>query len=76
MKFVTSFGFRVGLIVVSHLLAALLFTVQGEWNALIWVGIASLWAIVSFRFERQVYVWESIANRWRDLYEKRAGSVS
>ena len=76
MKFVTSFGFRAGLVTVSHLFAVLVFVVQGEWNALIWVGIASLWAIVSFRLERQVDVWESFANRWRDLYEKMAGRVS
>lgn len=76
MKFVTSFGFRVGLVVASHLFALIALIASGEWLALVWLIVSSLWAAVAFMFEYQAGIMEKNANCWRDLYEKRAGSVS
>ena len=76
MKFVTSFGFRAGLIVASHLVALVTFIATGQWTALVWLVIASLWAFLSFRWEYQAGIMEKNANCWRGLYEKRAGRVS
>lgn len=76
MKFVTSFGFRAGLVSASHLIALVLFIANGEWLALVWLVVASLWAAVAFMFEYQAGIMEKNANCWRDLYEKSAGRVS
>ena len=76
MKFVTSFGFRAGLVVVSHLFAFVVFIATGEWLAFVWLVVASLWAAVAFLLEHQVGIMEKNANCWRGLYEKRAGRVS
>lgn len=76
MKFVTSFGFRAGLVVASHLFAFVVFIASGQWTALVWLVIASLWAFLSFCWEYQAGIMEKNANCWRNLYEKRAGRVS
>lgn len=75
MKFVTRFGFRAGLVVASHLFALVAFIATGQWTALVWLVIASLWAAVAFRWEYQAGIMEKNANCWRDLYEKSAGRV-
>ena len=51
MKFVTSFGFRVGLVATSHLLGLIVLIAGGEWLALVWLVVASLWAAVAFMQE-------------------------
>ena len=76
MKFVTSFGFRAGLVTASHLFALISVIAGGEWLALVWLVVASLWAAVAFMFEYQAGIMEKNANYWRGLYEKRAGRVS
>lgn len=76
MKFVTSFGFRAGLVVASHLFGLVVFIASGQWTALTWLIIASLWAFLAFRWEIQSERWESIANRWRKVYEEEAFGVS
>ena len=70
MKFVTSFGFRVGLIVASHLFALIALIASGEWLALVWLIVASGWAAVAFMQEQRADRWQSIANGWRELFEE------
>lgn len=72
MNLVTSFGFRVGLIVASHLFALIALIASGEWLALVWLAMASLWATVAFMLEYQAGIMEKNADCWRCLYEKRA----
>ena len=76
MKFVTSFGFRAGLVAASHLFALVVFIASGQWTALNWLIVASAWALLAFRWEHLAEVQKKNANCWRDLYEKRAGRVS
>ena len=65
MKFVTSFGFRVSLTAASHLLGPIVLIAGGEWLALIWLVVASMWAAVAFmqesRAERQAILIEGLA---------------
>ena len=76
VNLVTSFGFRAGLMVSSHLFALVLFIASGRWTALMWLIVASAWALLAFRWEHLAEVQKKNANSWRDLYEKRAGRVS
>ena len=65
MKFVTSFGFRVGLVAASHLFGLIVLIAGGEWLALVWLVVASLWAAVAFmqesRAESQAILIEGLA---------------
>ena len=76
MKFVTSFGFRAGLTVAAHLFGLVSLIATGEWIALVWLVVASLWAAVAFMFEYRAGIMEKNADCWRGLYEKSAGRVS
>lgn len=65
MKFVTSFGFRAGLTVAAHLFGLVSLIAIGEWIALVWLVVASLWAAVAFmqesRAESQAILIEGLA---------------
>lgn len=76
MKFVTSFGFRAGLTFASHLFALVGFIASGQWTALIWLIVASAWALLAFRWEHLAEAQKKNANSWRDLYKKVVGRVS
>ena len=76
VRFVTSFGFRAGLTFASHLFALVVFIASGQWTALIWLIVASAWALLAFRWEHLAGIMEKNANSWRDLYKKVVGRVS
>ena len=65
VKLLTSFGFRVGLVVASHLLGLIVLIAGGEWLALVWLVVASMWATVAFmqesRAESQAILIEGLA---------------
>ena len=65
-----SFGFRVGLVVASHLFGLVALIAGGEWLALAWLILASVWAAVAFMQELRADRWQSIANGWRELFEE------
>ena len=71
----TSFGFRVGLVVASHLFGLVALIAGGERLALVWLILASLWAAVAFMQEQRADRWQSIANGWRKAYEEEAFGV-
>ena len=66
----TSFGFRVGLVVASHLFGLVALIAGSEWLALVWLILASVWAAVAFMQEQRADRWQSIANGWRELFEE------
>ena len=65
MKFLTSFGFRAGLTVAAHLFGLVSLIAIGEWIALVWLVVSSLWATMAFmqesRAERQSILIEGLA---------------
>ena len=76
MKFLTSFGFRVWLTVAAHLFGLVSLIASGQWIALVWLVVSSLWSAMAFMQELRADRWESVADRWRKVYEKEAFGVS
>lgn len=70
MKFVMSFGFRVGLTAASHLLGLIVLIAGGEWLALVWLIVSSLWAVVAFmqesRLDGQAILIDGLTKRIRE----------
>lgn len=70
MKFVTSFGFRAGLVATSHLFGLIALIAGGEWLALAWLILASMWAALAFiqesRLDSQAILIDGLTKRIRE----------